>query len=128
MPFGLAKAPATFQQLMNQIIAIMKRRPNVQQLLRRGAVIEAYMDNVFLRSNTIEDHNALVDEFLSVCDECNTRVKIDKCEFMKEVVEYLWFEVGYQWWKPEKDKIAPFQDKASQCQRSERHQGLHRKL
>ena len=25
-----------------------------------------------------------------------TRVKIEKCEFMKEIVEYLGFEVGYQ--------------------------------
>ena len=107
MPFGLANAPATFQELMNQIIAIMKRRPKVQQLLRKGAVIEAYIDDVFLGSNTTEDHKALIDEFLSVCDECNTRVKIEKCEFMREVVEYLGFEVGYQWWKPVEDKVAP---------------------
>ena len=107
MPFGLANAPATFQELMNQIIAIRKRRPKVQQLLRKGAVIEAYIDDVFLGSNTTEDHKALIDEFLSVCDECNTRVKIEKCEFMREVVEYLGFEVGYQWWKPVGDKVAP---------------------
>ena len=89
MPFGLANAPARFQELMNEIIAIMKRRPKVQRLLRKGAVIEAYIDEIFLGSNTIEDHRALIDEFLSVCDECNTRVKIEKCEFRKEVIEYL---------------------------------------
>ena len=95
MPFGLANTPATFQELMNQIIAIMKRRPKVQQLLRKGAVIEAYIDDVFLGSNTTEDHKALIDEVLSVCDECNTRVKIEKREFMREVVEYLGFGVVY---------------------------------
>ena len=89
MPFGLANAPATFQELMNQIIAIMKRRPKFQQHLRKGAVIEAYIDDVFLGTNTTEDHKALIDEFPSVCDECNTRVKLEKCGFMKEVVEYL---------------------------------------
>ena len=103
MPFGSANAPATFQELMNQIIAIMKRRPKVQQLLRKGAVIEAYIDDVFLGSNTTADHKVLIDKFLSVCQECNTRVKIEKCEFMREVVEYL----GYQWWKPVEDKVAP---------------------
>ena len=107
MPFGLANTPATFQELRNQIIAIMKRCPKVQQLLRRGALIEAYIDDVFLGSNTTEDHKALIDEFLSVCDECNTRDKSEKCEFMKEVVEYLGFEVGYQWAKPVEDKVAP---------------------
>ena len=97
MPFGLANTPATFQEFLNQIIAILKGRPKVQQFLRRGAVIEANIDDVFLGSNTIEDHKALIDEFLSVFDECNTRVKIEKCEFGKEVVEYLGSEVGYQW-------------------------------
>ena len=107
MPFVLGNTPAMFQKLMNQISAILKRRPKVQQLLRRGAVIEAYIDDVFLGTNTIEDHKALIDELLSVSDECNTRVKIDKCEVMKELVEYLGFEVGYQWWKPVEDKVAP---------------------
>ena len=27
MPFGIAKAPALFQELMNQVIALCKRRP-----------------------------------------------------------------------------------------------------
>ena len=108
MPFGLANAPATFQEFVSQIIAIMKRCPKVQQLLRKGAVIEAYIDDVFLGSNTTEDHKALIYEFLSVRDECNTRVKIEECEFMREVVAYLGFEVGYQWCKPAEDKVAPF--------------------
>ena len=69
-------------------------------------MIEAYIDDVFLGSNTIEDHKALIDEFLSVCHVCSTRVKMEKCKFMKEVVEYLGLEVGYQWWKPVEDKVA----------------------
>ena len=107
MPFGFANASAKFQELVNKIVAIMKRRPKVQQLLRKGAVIEAHIDDIFLGSNTTEDHKALIDEFLSVCHDCNTRVKIEKCEFMREVVEYLAFEVGYQSWKPVEDKVAP---------------------
>ena len=106
MPFGLANAPATFQELMNHIIAIMKRRPKVQQLLTKGAVIEAYIDDVFPGWNTIEDQKALIDDFLSVCDQWNTRAKIEKCGFMKEVVEYLGFQMGYQWWKPVEDQVA----------------------
>ena len=65
------------------------------------------MNDVFLGSNTTEDHKALIDEFLSVCDECNTRVKIEKCKFMREVLEYLGFDVAYQRWKPVEVKVAP---------------------
>ena len=46
MPFGLTNAPATFQELMNQVVARMKLKPTLQALLKKGAVIEVYIDDV----------------------------------------------------------------------------------
>ena len=46
MPFGLTNAPATLQELMNQVVARMKLKPTVQALLKKGAVIEVYIDDV----------------------------------------------------------------------------------
>ena len=52
MPLGVANAPALFQELMNKILSILRRRPVVQELLSRGAQREAHIDNVCLRTNT----------------------------------------------------------------------------
>ena len=37
MPFGVANAPAIFQELMNNNLYILRRRPLVQELISRGA-------------------------------------------------------------------------------------------
>ena len=107
MPFGLTNAPATFQELMNQVLARMKLKLTVQALLKKGAVIEVYIDDVLLRTDDADDHLRSVEEFLRTCEECNTRVKLEKCEFMQEEMEYSGFQVGWIWWRPVKDEVAP---------------------
>ena len=91
MLFGIANAPALFNELMNQVLAILKQRPAVQVLLERGAVAEAHMDDVSLGTNSIEDHLPLLSEFLDVCLEQNLRIKLEKCEFLKAELEYIAF-------------------------------------
>ena len=48
MPFGVANAPALFQELMNKMLSILRRRPKVQELISRGAQMEAHIDDVCL--------------------------------------------------------------------------------
>ena len=91
MPFGIANAPALFQELMNQVLTILKQRPAVQALLERGAVAKAHIDDVLLGTNSIEDHLLLLSEFFDVCVEQNLRIKLQKCEFLKTELEYLGF-------------------------------------
>ena len=67
MPFGVANAPALFQELMIKILSILRRRPVVQELISRGAQMEAHIDDVCLGTNTQEDHLILLGEFFAVC-------------------------------------------------------------
>ena len=95
MPFGVANAPALFQELMNKILYILRRRPLVQELVFRGAEMEAHIDDVSLGTKTREDHSLLLQEFFIVSQENHLRIELEKCEFMREEMEYLGFDVGY---------------------------------
>ena len=54
-----------------------------------GAVIEVYIDDVLLGTDDADDDLRLVEELLRTCEKCNTRLKLEKCEFMQEGIEYL---------------------------------------
>ena len=57
-----------------------------------------------------------------VCQENQLQIKLEKCEFMKEGMEYLGFDVGYGWWKPAASKMQPLQDMQI---RDDPRKGLH---
>ena len=107
MPFGVATAPALFQELMNKIWYLLRRRPLVQELISRGAEMEPHIDEVSLGTNTQEDHVLLLCEFFIVCQENHLRIKLERCEFMEDEMGYLGSNVGYGWWKPAASKMQP---------------------
>ena len=110
MTFGVANARALLQELMTKTLYILRRRPLVQELISPGAEMEAHIDDVSLGTNTQEDHVLLLRELFIVCQENNFRIKLEKCEFMKEEMEYLGFYVGYGWSKPATSQMQPLQD------------------
>ena len=69
MAFGVANAPALFQELMNKILYILRRRPLVEELVSRGAEMGAHIDDVSLGTNTQEDHFLVLQEVFTVCQE-----------------------------------------------------------
>ena len=123
MPFGVANAPALFQELMNKILSILRRRPVVQELISQGAQVEAHIHNVCLGKNIQEDHLILSGEFLAVCQENHTRLKLEKCEFMQETMQYLGFDIGYGWWTPAASEAKPLMD--AKVQHEGPKKGLH---
>jgi hypothetical protein len=126
MPFRVANAPAVFQELISKILSMTRTRKVVQELISRGAELEAHIDDVLLGADSEEDMYLLISEFLSVLEECNLKLKWEKCEWCKEQVDYLGFEIGWGWWRPSSNKVQPLQSatitddrtKGVQCIRS----------
>ena len=54
---------------MNTILYILRRRPPVQELISRGAEMEAHIDDLSLGTNAQEDHVLLLHECFVVCEE-----------------------------------------------------------
>ena len=123
MPFGVANAPAVFQELMNKILSILRRRPVVQELISRGTQMEAHIDNVCLGTNNQEDHLILLGKLFAVCQENDNRLKLEKCEFMQETMKYLGFDTRYGWWTPAASKAKPLMD--AKVRHEDPKRGLH---
>ena len=95
MPLGVVNARALFRELMNKILYILRRTTLVQELVSHGAEMEAHINDVSLGTNTQVGDILLLQEFFTVCQENHLCIKLEKCEFMREEMEYLGFDIGY---------------------------------
>jgi hypothetical protein len=109
MPFGLSNAPGVFQELMNKVIDDFRRRPKAKELLEQGCVVAAFFDDVGIGTHTLEQHHEILREFFEVARQDHLRIKLSKCEFMKESLEYLGYQLENGWWKPSTKKIEALQ-------------------
>ena len=83
MPFGLCNAPGTFQRLMNKVFA-----DNL------GKFIAIYLDDILIFSRNLEEHWKHLRWALDRLREGKLYGRLHKCEFLKDQVEYLGFEVS----------------------------------
>ena len=83
MPFGLCNAPASFQRLMNKVFA-----DNI------GTFIAVYLDDILVFSRNIEEHWQHLRWALEKLREAKLYGRLHKCEFLKDQVDYLGFEVS----------------------------------
>ena len=83
MPFGLCNAPGTFQRLMNKVFA-----DNL------GKFITVYLDDILIFSRNLEEHWKHLRWALDRLREAKLYGRLHKCEFLKDQVEYLGFEVS----------------------------------
>lgn len=78
MSYGLTSAPATFQEVMNTILA---------PLLRRGVLV--FIDDILVYSSTLEEHVKLLRQVCQILTEHQLKVKRFKCFFARASLTYL---------------------------------------
>ena len=76
VPFGLAQAPAYFQELMNGI-------------LKDFSFTIAYLDDIIIFSKTPQEHLSHIRKVFQKLRSAKLSMKISKCNFFSKEIQYL---------------------------------------
>ena len=94
-PFSLKNAPATFQRLMQQVLAGLPT-----------TVCMSYIDDILVVGKMLGEH---LDKLKRLC-EAGLKLKPSKCSLLKREVVYLRFIVSRDGVKADHSKVAAVQD------------------
>lgn len=99
MPFGLCNAPSTFQRLMERMFGDQ----NCHSLL-------LYLDDVIVFSSTVDEHLSRLDLVLDRFKKESLKIKLGKCQFFQQQVNYLGHVVSAAGVATDPQKIAAVRD------------------
>jgi len=83
MPFGLCNAPSTFQSMINDVFHDML-----------DVAVIAYMDDILIYTETVEEHVALVRRVRERLRKARLCVSIKKSSFHQREVEFLEYKIS----------------------------------
>ena len=84
MPFGLCNAPATFQRLMENVLAGLTREKCI-----------VYLDDILVMGKTFEEHLSNLRDVCSCLDRAGLKFKPSKCKLQHREVDFLGY--GLSW-------------------------------
>ena len=96
MFFGMTNSPATFQGMINKIL---------RDMINEGKV-GAFVDDVLIGTETEEGHDEIVEEVLKRLEDNDLYLKLEKCTWRVQKVNFLGVVMGQGKIEMEEDKVA----------------------
>ena len=78
LPFGLKNSPSTFHRVVRKILG---------ELINNGVM--SYLDDIIVYASDKATHDRLLEDVFKRLSEHNARLKLEKCEFSKNSIEFL---------------------------------------
>ncbi len=94
MPFGLKSAPVTFQRMITTLLDDLK-----------GKNVFAYLDDIIIASPDEDSHLASLEAVLDRLRTAGLKVRLSKCEFLKNKIKFLGHEVNSSGIHTQADKV-----------------------
>lgn len=94
MPFGLTNAPATFQRMMDLVLAGVKWQSCL-----------VYLDDIIIFSKDFDTHMTHLAEVLQRLERYDLKIKAQKCALCLKVIKYLGHMVSGEGIRPDPDKV-----------------------
>lgn len=85
MPFGLCNAPGTFQRLMERLFGDQRHQS-----------VLLYLDDIIVYSSSVQHHLQRLRMVLERLQAAGLKVKLEKCAFFREKVQYLGHVISSQ--------------------------------
>ena len=95
MPFGLCNAPATFQRLMERVLAGL-----------HWVTCLVYLDDIIIFSRTVEKHIEQLKEVLERLKGAGLKVRPSKCHLLQTSVQYLGHVISGEGIRTDPQKVA----------------------
>ena len=98
MPFGLCGAPATFQRMINGVMA--------EHLFE---CLLVYLDDLLIYSRTFEEHIRHLEKILERLCECGLKLNLEKCSLLQKQVSFLGHTVSAEGVSCQREKTETIQ-------------------
>ena len=95
MPFGLCNAPATFQHLMDCVLAGLQ-----------WSSCLVYMDDIIIIGRSFEEHLHHMQQVFECLKSANLKIQPSKCHFLQQKVNFLGHIVSSEGVFPDPSKMS----------------------